>query len=74
MTRCPESLGRHSPPSHSGRCTWCGGKATDDPPPNKPAYPPMSDLTEAYEEFYDSDYGALDHDQIRDRYQMGQEK
>jgi hypothetical protein len=39
-----------------GRCVWCGIKL-EAPVPAPRGYP-VSDLTEAYEMFYDPDWGA----------------
>lgn len=72
ITRCPEAFA-HGPADAQGRCPWCGQRC--EPPVSRPRgqrFEP-SDLTEAYGEFYDPDYGTLTPAQIRRRYQMGQD-
>jgi hypothetical protein len=53
---CPDGAITHGPADGRGRCPWCGRKVTSAMPAPR-AYP-VSDLTEAYDEFYDPDYGA----------------
>lgn len=67
---CPEALS-HGPADGRGRCPWCGRRYTSPAP--RPDVSDPSDLTDAYELHFDPDYGALDHDQIRRRYQLGQQ-
>jgi len=69
---CPGSVTGHAQNDRSGLCCWCG-KRIDPPVPYAPRRFDPSDLTEAYEQFYDPDFGALSYDAIRNRYQMGQE-
>lgn len=58
MSRCPEGgyLGKHSPLDAYGRCNWCGRKVERTMP--MPTILPVSELTEAYKQFYDPDWGG----------------
>lgn len=53
---CPDGALRHGPADGAGRCPWCGTKYQDALP--APSRYPRSELSEAYEEHFDSDYGA----------------
>jgi hypothetical protein len=68
--RCPESTGPHGPADAYGRCPWCGTKYTSTAP--RPEAFDETDLTDAYEEFYDPDHGSRTWQQIQARYRMGQ--
>jgi len=68
---CPESVTGHAQNDRSGKCCWCG-KQIDPPVPRSNRGYGMSELTDAYNEFYDPDYGALTPAQIAQRYRMGQ--
>jgi hypothetical protein len=68
--RCPESTGRHGPADAYGRCPWCSIKYTSTAP--RPEGFDETELTEAYEEFYDPNYGTLTWQQVQARYRMGQ--
>jgi hypothetical protein len=54
---CPDGAFMHGPADGKGRCPWCGNKVTSALP--APRSYPRSDLSEAYEEHYDPDHGAL---------------
>lgn len=70
---CPARVyGMHGTIDRLGCCMDCG-KRVDPPVPYVPQHFEPSDLTDAYEQFYDPDFGALTYDDIRNRYQMGQE-
>lgn len=62
---CSDGALRHGPADGRGRCPWCGTKYTDVMPAPR-AYP-RSELSEAYEEHYDPDYGATGALEIRRR-------
>lgn len=63
---------RHGPADGAGMCPWCGLKvASAMPAPDRSTFP-TSDLTEAYNQHYDPDHGALTWKQISDKYAMGQ--
>lgn len=68
---CSEAL-NHGPADGRGRCPWCGVKYTSAQPAPPIGWDGPSELTEAWGEHFDPDYGALSPDQIRHRYQMGQ--
>ncbi len=53
---CPDGALRHGPLDGQGRCPWCGNKVDNAMP--APRRYPRSELSEAYEEHYDPDYGA----------------
>ena len=46
----------HGPADGEGRCPWCRNVVTSALP--APRRYPRSELSEAYEEHYDPDYGA----------------
>lgn len=67
---CPEAI-THGPADTAGKCPWCRRKiASATPAPKDFA---VSDLTLAYGRHYDPDFDVLTHDQIRQRYEMGQQ-
>lgn len=70
---CARSVyGFHGMSDRHGRCPWCGERVGPRlAAPISTDFMP-SELTEYYEMHYDPDYGSLDHEQIRDRYQHGQ--
>lgn len=68
--RCTEAI-RHGPADGAGKCPWCGRKY--EVALRAPTEFPMSDLTLAYGKHYDPDFDVLTHDQIRARYEMGQQ-
>lgn len=68
---CKEAM-NHGPADGKGKCPWCGLKIATAMPAPDPSHRPTSELTEAYNEFYDPDWGALTWQQISDRYAMGQ--
>lgn len=68
---CPEAV-MHGPADRAGRCPWCGLKV--DLPLGRPKVfttDGPSDLTQAYDEFYDPDFGALSPAELDHRYLMG---
>jgi hypothetical protein len=67
---CPEAI-MHGPADRAGRCPWCGLRY--DPPLGRPKlhHSVSSELTLAYDEFYDPDFGALAPAEIEHRYLMG---
>lgn len=68
---CKDAI-HHGPADGKGKCPWCGLKiATAMPAPAMSDFP-ASELTEAYNQFYDPDHGALTYQQISDKYAMGQ--
>lgn len=70
---CPDTaMGRHGPLDGRGRCPWCRQKV-DAAQPAPHRFAEESELTHAWSEYYDPDYGALSPAQIRQRYQMGQQ-
>lgn len=74
MSECPEAL-RHGPADGAGRCPWCGTRYTCAQPRPRP-HPRVrskaaSDLTSAYQQFYDPDFGGLSPADIEHRYLMG---
>lgn len=71
-TPCPEAI-RHSIPDRLGKCMYCGRKIDVADPPPAQGTVGVSELTEAYNEFYDPDHGSLTWKQIQSRYAMGQE-
>ena len=62
---CPDGAFSHGPADARGRCPWCRCKVTSVMPAPR-AYP-RSELSEAYEEFYDPDYGAAGALEVRRR-------
>lgn len=70
LWKCPEAI-MHGPADGSGKCPWCGRKYTVAV--RVPIDFPMSDLTQAYGKHYDPDFDVLTPDQIRARYEMGQQ-
>lgn len=68
--RCPEAI-THGPADGKGKCPWCGRKISAAM--SAPMVTDISELTEAYGRAYDPDYDSLTYDQIRRRYQMGQD-
>lgn len=69
---CSEAF-QHGPADGQGRCPWCRTKHIDARP-RAYDHEPVSELTLAYEQFYDPDFSALTPDDIARRYAMGQEK
>ena len=68
--RCPEAF-THGPPTGDGRCPWCDRVVAARAP--RPASFPVTELTEAYGEHYDPDFGALTPSEVRRRYATGLE-
>ena len=69
--RCPESTGKHGPADGAGRCPWCRRKYTEAAryDPSRPEE--RSELSEAYETFYDPDAGTLGVAEREGRYRSG---
>jgi hypothetical protein len=66
---CPDTAGMrdHSPADKYGKCSWCGRKYTSAMP--KPALrPTVSDLTLAYHQTYDPDFGSKYDSDLYDNY------
>lgn len=70
---CAGSVTGHAQNDRSGLCCWCGKRIDPAVPASPPGHWDPSELRLAYEQFYDPDFGALSYDDIRNRYQMGQE-
>lgn len=64
-TSCPDGALRHGPADGAGRCPWCGNQVDSALP--APRRYPRSELSQAYEEHYDPDYGATGALEIRRR-------
>lgn len=57
IKECPESVSGHDEGSRrDGCCTWCGKKFKGSAP--KADQYPVSDLTDAYGEYYDPDWNG----------------
>lgn len=69
-SNCPKAM-VHGSADAAGKCPWCRRKITSALPAPKDFG--ISDLTMAYGRHYDPDFDTLTHDQIRQRYEMGQQ-
>lgn len=68
---CPDGFS-HGPADGAGRCPWCERKI-DHARPRTPEYEDVSELTLAYEQAYDPDFGALSVDQLLLRHRTGRQ-
>lgn len=66
---CQDAI-QHGPADGTGKCPWCGMKIATTM--GRPPRVPVTELTEAYGEHYDPDYGALTRAEINARWAMGQ--
>lgn len=74
FSECSGSVSGHDAGGTTdGTCTWCGIPIDSQRPVNRHQPFEPSELRDAYDEHFDPDYGSLGPDEIRERYQMGQE-
>lgn len=68
--QCTEAI-QHGPADGAGHCPWCGikyDKAIAEPRRQRMQ---ASELTLAYQEHYDPDFGSLSPADVKGRYLMG---
>lgn len=75
FSECSGSVSGHDAGGTTdGSCTWCGRSNINTlGPVNRAQSFEPTELRETYDYYHDPDFGALDTDQLRTRYQTGRE-